>query len=53
MKYCYAILSKLLTLSQYLNHDVDLHVYRYVPLVEIGKLQYECKRAKQIEKVIE
>ena len=23
MKYCYAILSKLLILSQYLNHDVD------------------------------
>ena len=23
MKYCYAVLSKLLILSQYLNHDVD------------------------------
>ena len=32
MKYCYAILSKLLILSQYLNHDVDcMTVYRYVP----------------------
>ena len=35
MKYCYAILSRLLILSQYLNHDYRLHVYRYVPLVEI------------------
>ena len=48
MKYCCAFfLKKIIDVKSIFESWCKLHVYRYLPLVEIWKLQYECKRTKQ------
>ena len=53
MKHCYAILSKLLILSQYLNHDVDCMFIVMYHWQKSEDCIMNVKEPSKLQKVIE
>ena len=53
MKYCYAVLSKLLILSQYLNHDEDCMLIVMYNRKNSENCNMNVKEPSKLQKVIE
>ena len=53
MKYCYAFLSKLLILSQYLNHDVDCMFIVMYHWYKSENCDMNVKEPSKLQKVID
>ena len=53
MKYCYVILSKLLILSQYLNHDVDCMFIDMYHWQKSSNCNMNVKEPSKLHKVID